>query len=325
MNWSNWLYLATGLGIGLALHRWVPSRPQATESDTSADGPAPEDEADRASLVRQLEHLQLQYQMAVQMCQFRAGFLSRVSHELRAPINGLIGSHQLILEGLCDNPEEEREFLGKANTSALKIIEILDRILDVARTQEGRTPMTLKVVPLGEILAKVRELTTIQAANRNIGLKIGESDPNWYVRADRHWLTQVLVNAIDMAITPVTPGDIRVSVEEVPARDDRPQAPHGDLKIAIDTYLPLEYWSEPIDFLHREQTADCSLMEDPELSAGMNLWLDITLLELMSGKLEILPLPASAAPNSGDASLTPGATRLQCLIPRAIPTAGTDS
>ena len=44
------------------------------------------------------EYNELAYQMAQEMSDFKGGFLARVTHELRSPLNGLIGLHQLILE-----------------------------------------------------------------------------------------------------------------------------------------------------------------------------------------------------------------------------------
>ncbi|HBE52947.1 MAG TPA: sensor histidine kinase, partial [Cyanobacteria bacterium UBA11369] len=90
-----------------------------------------------SALKEELLRTQLAYRMATEMCQFKAGFLARVSHELRSPINSLIGLQQLILSDLCEDPAEEREFVAQANASALRMVALLDAILNVARTEYG--------------------------------------------------------------------------------------------------------------------------------------------------------------------------------------------
>src|SRR6476646_2622581 len=116
-----------------------------------------------AALQQELEQTRLAYQMAVEMHQFKSGFLARVSHELRSPLNGLIGMHQLILSDLCDDPAEERDFLGQAHQSALNLMQLLYLILAVARLEHGSRQMQLQPLKLGQILREVYNLTHLQA------------------------------------------------------------------------------------------------------------------------------------------------------------------
>ena len=74
------------------------------------------------ALKEELKQTELALQMAAQMSQFKGGFLARTSHELRSPLSSLIGLHQLIVSDLCDDPEEEREFVAQAYQYALKLM-----------------------------------------------------------------------------------------------------------------------------------------------------------------------------------------------------------
>ncbi|MGL5880139.1 MAG: sensor histidine kinase, partial [Xenococcaceae cyanobacterium] len=89
------------------------------------------------ALKEELKQTQLAYQMAIQWSQFKAGFLARISHELRSPLSSLIGLHQLILSDLCESPEEQREFLSQAHQSALKLMRLIDEVVDIAKTSYG--------------------------------------------------------------------------------------------------------------------------------------------------------------------------------------------
>lgn len=353
MDLSNLVNLAVGLGIGTGLGWLLASRPLTKPGKTGnirqsspPVSPPPVSEtqvlqtnsaqssqqsSQQSQLIgelkAQIKQLKLDYYMAQQMCQFKAGFLARVTHELRSPINGLIGAHQLILSDLCDSPEEEREFLANANTSAVKMIDMLDKILDVSRTESGKNPMKLEALQLAEVFEEVRYLTEMQAANRNIPLKIVNPDPDIYVLADEQWLTPVLVNLVDGAITPDEMGSISVSAQA--AKES------GDVHILIEAPRSHESWTEAVDLLTKElnrprqragtaATAATSqgqspisvhdeypLSTNPDVSLGLNLVMTCTILELMQGRLEILEPPADAS----DELLT----RIQCSLPLADP------
>ena len=62
--------------------------------------------------------LQIAYRQLLALERFKSGFLARTSHELRSPINTIVSLHQLILEDLCEGPEEEKEFIEQSKNAA---------------------------------------------------------------------------------------------------------------------------------------------------------------------------------------------------------------
>lgn len=345
MDWSNLVNLAVVLGVGTGLGWLLGSRASRAKSGTPANRselstpvshpPVSEAQVLQTSsensesqliseLKAQIEQLKLDYYVAQQMCQFKAGFLARVTHELRSPINGLIGAHQLILSDLCDSPEEEREFLANANSSAVKMIDMLDKILDVSRTESGKSPMKLEALQLVEVFEEVRYLTQMQAANRNIHLNIVNPNPDIYIRADEQWLTPVLVNLVDSAITPDELGSISMWAET--------SIESGNVQILISAPRSPESWTEAVDLLTQElnrQTErdakglasssemsaelyqEYPLQTDPNVSGGLNLLMTCDILKLMQGQLEVLPTPADAEDDR--------LTMIQCSLPLADP------
>lgn len=257
------------------------------------------------SLREELKQTQLAYQMAMQMSQFKAGFLARISHELRSPLTSLIGLHQLILSDLCESPEEQKAFISQAYQSALKLMGLIDEIVDIAKTAYGTKELSLESISLLSILNNVRHLTHLQAANRNLKLQFVDPDSSIWVLTDSARLVQALLLVIDSAIGAMREGNICISNHV-----DR------ELKITtldIDTDCPIGVWGDSIDLSRQISQLDrhtIELFDLPiDLSPGMKLMLSQALLETMQGSLQLLDL----SNQSSEKSLT----RLRCSIPLA--------
>lgn len=255
---------------------------------------------DASKLQEQLKRTQMAYQMASEMSQFKAGFLARISHELRSPLNSLIGMHQLILSDLCEDPEEEREFVGQAHAAALKLVGLIDNILNVARTEYGSNQLDIQPLQLAQVFNQVYDLTHLQAANRNLRLQIEPPAPDLYVLADLRWLRQVLLNLVDTPLKHMQEGSVCLSVH--------PESASGYVHIWIEDERPADTLSEPLDLLQSAAENKGQIQQEHELSPGLNLLMSQTILELMNGRLEVL-----AVPSSKEEKLT----RIQCSIPLA--------
>ena len=254
-----------------------------------------------SELSEQLKLTRAAYYLASEMSEFKAGFLARISHELRSPLNSLIGLHQLIISDLCESPEEEREFIEQAHASALKLVGLIDEVLNVSRTEYGSNRLDIQPLQLAEIISQVYDLTHLQAANRNHRLTIETPAPEIYVLADPRWLRQVLLNLVDSPLKYMEPINVRVSVHLDPATQY--------VNIWVEDERPAEALTEPIDLLKTisEDKEPLPINEDFTLSPGLSLMMSQTILELMKGRLEVIAVP-SIEENSQF-------TKIQCSIP----------
>ncbi|MBE9039515.1 HAMP domain-containing histidine kinase [Oscillatoriales cyanobacterium LEGE 11467] len=302
MDWSNWIFLGFGLALGIG-SQWLgrSSSTSRVEKVSDATVPATDDTSDAENLRSQLEQFRLNDRMLADMIRYKAGFLARVSHELRSPLSGAIGAHQIILADLCNDAEEERDFLSKANESALKMVEMLEEIIKVSRVEEGKLPLKMRQFPVEDIFEEVYGLTYLQATNRNYPFNIEYPDPEIEIYADFKILRQILVHAIETAIFNMEEGSLNFSVQSIPSENR--------VEIWLDSPCPFQAWSDPVDFLQSEHP---STPESPprELSIGLSAEIDRSLLERMGGRLEILE-----APQEGSGYLT----RIQCSLPSSAP------
>ena len=136
MNLSNWLYLGIGIVIGLCFYKLLLESCESSPISTLNALQHRE-----TQLLQELQQTQLAYYKAQEMSQFKAGFLTRISHELRSPLSSIMGLHQLILADLCENPEEEREFIGQAHEKSFKLLKLLDEILNISKIESGRNKL----------------------------------------------------------------------------------------------------------------------------------------------------------------------------------------
>ncbi len=302
MSWNDFLFLALGLGLGLIGNKlWFKQKDRNLPVSSVVSSPEESNSEQLESILEQLKQTQLAYQMAAEMSQFKAVFLARTAHELRSPLNSIIGTLQLIISDLADNPEEEREFANQAYNSALKTLGLLDEIIYVAKTEHGTEKLKIEPLQLSKMFEVIEDLTYLQAANRSIRLKISPPNPDIYVLADESRLKQVLLSLIDTAIAEMDEGSINVSVH--------PAWESGYVQIWIDEQRPVIAWNESWDLLKHnfEENAEKNIGDDFQLSPGMRLLMNQTLLGIMNGRLEVLTTP----PNGEGSNFN----RTQCSIP----------
>ncbi|MGD1850759.1 MAG: sensor histidine kinase [Cyanophyceae cyanobacterium] len=191
----------------------------------------------------ELEAWRLAYYRSVQTEQFKSGFLARTAHELRSPLSTAVGLHQLVLSDLCEDREEEREFIQQANDAILKWVALLDHLIDVSKVTYSDVAVNLQTISTDKIFAEVARLIELQAVNRNLQLSIISPEEACLGIGDPKRLSQALVDLIEALITLLTEqgqgGALRLS-----ARQSKSQ-----LMIYLDSSCSFECWQEPVALL----------------------------------------------------------------------------
>lgn len=229
------------------------------------------------NLAEELKKTKLAYQESLQNSQFKAGFLGRISHEIRSPLSSLMSLHQLIINDLCESQEEEREFIEEAYKYAKKLMTIIDQLIEVSKLEVGRLNLEIKKVNLGELLEDIEEIMLLQAANRNLKLKLEVMEDNVVVNVDREKLTNTLFFLLEVVIDYSQMGDIILTVI---TKKDTKQA-------IINIDFPSQHLTinDNIDLIKLPIEELKQLNTLPQLSNSMKIILGETLLEMMEGKL----------------------------------------
>ena len=152
----------------------------------------------------------------------KSEFLARMSHELRTPLNSIIGFSQLLeLEGL---PPRQREDIGHILRAGKHLLGLVDEVLDLARMESGKMPISADPVALADTVRDTLALIAPLAVERHISLRIDTESVvhDEYVHADRNRFKQVLLNLLSNAVKYNRPGG-RVDVAFKSARAARVQ------------------------------------------------------------------------------------------------------
>lgn len=152
-------------------------------------------------------------------------FVSIVSHELRTPLTSIRGSLSLLKAGaLGDLPEEAREVVDIAERNTVRLITLINDILDLERLESGKMEMHFDTVPLSNVLDRAVEAIRAFADQHQVTLLVNPSPVQVYADQDR--LVQVLVNLLSNAVkfspegspveiaTTVGPGWVEVMVKD---------------------------------------------------------------------------------------------------------------
>ena len=144
----------------------------------------------------------------------KSDFLASMSHELRSPLNAILGFGQLMETETPPPTISQQESLTRILLAGWHLLKLIDEILDLAKVESGRVPLTREPVSLAEVLAECLDMVEAQAQSHEIrmigpSLELAET-----VLADRTRLKQVLLNLLSNAIKyNSTGGSVEVSCQ----------------------------------------------------------------------------------------------------------------
>lgn len=207
----------------------------------------------------------------------KAQFVAKVSHEVRTPINGIVGMLDVLKRG--DLTAAQQENVEIAWNSAESLMQLLNSVLDFSRLEAGKFEMSASEVNLHQFVVDVARIFAKQAAYKGIGLdwKIDPSVPI-HVVVDAVRLRQILSNLLDNAVKFTDVGEIVLSVEVTNEKDRRPQ-----LKFSVsDTGIGLT--DAGTEKIFEEYTRDG---QTHRLGTGLGLAIAKQLVRMMGGDIGV--------------------------------------
>ena len=218
--------LVAGLYRGEALTGFLAVGYATPESEASADGRRLiAGIAEHAATVMHNARLLSELRLAADL---KSEFVGAVSHELRSPLNVIIGYAEMLREGeLGAVTGEQSAALDRTHQQAVNLLEMITALLDLNRLEAGRLPTTRAPVDVGVLLDEVVEQLPVAWRRPEVRLRV-EAVPNvGLLVTDRGKLKTVLRNLVHNALKFTTAGEVVVSAARTGRRGGVHGARHG--------------------------------------------------------------------------------------------------
>ncbi len=176
--------------------------------------------------------------------QTRREFVSSVSHELRTPLSSINLMIETILSTDCD-PEALALFLPQVKREVDRMIQLVEDLLDIARSEAGRLRLRTEQLDLAAVAANI--LKTFEPRAGQLGVKLLLDAHAARVEGDADRLAQVIVNLVDNALRHTSSGGtVTVEVNRIDdaatltVRDTGVGIPFGDLPHVFDRFYVVD-------------------------------------------------------------------------------------
>ena len=158
-------------------------------------------------------------QSAERASKAKTDFLANMSHDIRTPMNAIIGITTLMKNEL-HQPEKLAEHLDKLENSGQLLLGIINDILDMSRIESGKTTLNVEKMNLPQQISQLDSIIRQQAGQRSQTFTVNTHLQHENVLADPNRLNRVLMNILSNAVkyTP-TGGHIRFEVDELPRNE----------------------------------------------------------------------------------------------------------
>ena len=209
----------------------------------------------------------------------KSNFLSSMSHELRSPLNAILGFAQLINSDSPPPTPSQTASIDQILHAGWYLLELINEILDLAQIESGRLALSLEPTSLPEVMFECQAMIEPQGQKRGIEMTFPQFDVPCFVDADRTRLKQVLINLLSNAIKynqangtvvvdadcdGTTPKRVRVSIRDTGAG------------LPPDMLVQL---FQPFNRLGQERSS--------EEGTGIGLVMSKRLVELMGGEIGV--------------------------------------
>jgi signal transduction histidine kinase len=303
--------MASFLGVPIVTTRDVAGRIYLTEKQGAPEFSLEDQELvetlasqaaiaiDNAALNEQLQETAAQLEEA---SRHKSSFLANMNHELRSPLNTIIGYTKLLLEDHAKLDEEQVEDLEIVRDSSEHLLALITDLLDLQRIEAGRVSLVLAQEDLADIIATV-VASARPSVRPGVELLTDTSDlGDPFVRGDRTRLRQVLLNVLGNAIKFTEAGSITLTARDaggdvcIEVRDTGPGIPPADQARIFDTFF--------------QSDAALGRTPGPREGAGLGLAITRMLTELHGGSVQLrsaaeegttvtIQLPRSGPPAAG--------------------------
>ena len=211
-------------------------------------------------------------------------FLSSMSHDIRTPMNAIIGYTTLALRENA-TPEQMRDFLNKIGASSQHLLALINDVLEMSRIESGKIELNPTPADLFKLLNDVRDMFAEQMTSKQINFTVEFSNvTNRHVLCDKGHFNRVLLNLISNAYK-FTPngGKIELSLRQLDGRHKN----FSDYELRVkDSGIGMtpEFAEKIFEPFEREKNSTVSNVQ----GTGLGMAITKSIIDLMHGKISVV-------------------------------------
>lgn len=229
------------------------------------------------------EELKGAYDTVMKANQAKNEFLSNMSHDMRTPMNGIIGMTEVAKEN-ANNQEKVTEYLRKIEKTSRYLLEFINNVLDMSKIESRDTTITEEEILLSDIVNSIAMIAQPKVQNKNHKFAIMVRDVKHdYLLGDSLHLNQIFINIIRNAIM-YTPkgGDILMEITELDSTDNG----YANMKFIIsDNGIGMS--KEFLPHLFEMFTQERTKARTHARGSGLGMAIAYNLVTMMGGTLEV--------------------------------------
>ena len=222
--------------------------------------------------------------MAISTNKSKSTFLSNMSHDIRTPMNAVIGFATLATANV-DNPEKVKDYLSKILSSSNHLLSLINDILDMSRIESGKIQLEEVEANLSDMLHDIKTIIGGQIHAKQLELYMDVMDvTDEDVFCDKTRINQVLLNLLSNAIKFTSPGGtVSVRVTQI---HNAPEG-KGIYEIRVkDTGIGMskDFAERIFEPFERERTSTVSKIQ----GTGLGMAISKNIIDMMGGTIEVI-------------------------------------
>nr|WP_304430923.1 ATP-binding protein [uncultured Acetatifactor sp.] len=210
-------------------------------------------------------------------------FLSNMSHDIRTPMNAVLGFTTLLARD-ADNPAKVREYTKKITSSGQHLLSLINDILDVSKIESGKVVLNLEKFSLNDVVASVDAIIQpmAKAKRQSFHLEVN-GVRHEYLLGDETRINQILINLLSNAVK-YTPEEGHIWFRIIGLKQRSSQYERIRIEVEDDGYgMTPEYLETIFDAFTRAENSTTNKVQ----GTGLGMAITKSIVELMGGTIEV--------------------------------------